>query len=255
MGKRYLTTKIWLALLLALAAVTVVAVVAQPAAAYSQYEHGGIAQCNVCHTVNTSTPPTNAQCAACHTNYVALVAPPNADGTCWSCHTPGQDMSAVKTNAAVGGCGTSAKAAGCHNVAAPHVGTTLTTCVTCHYATVSTTVPGSSVHHGAALKTKKPMLTIKLAAASVKVKTAIKASGLAFPKKIGKVTVTVQRKVGTKWVKVGTPKVVTPTAAFKWSYVTFKPAIKGTYRMQAKTAAVAGEIPAGLVTSKNCIAK
>ena len=71
------------------------------------------------------------------------------------------------------------------------------------------------------------MLTIKLAAASVKVKTAIKASGLAFPKKIGKVTVTVQRKVGTKWVKVGTPKVVTPNGRVQVELRHFKPDHQG----------------------------
>ncbi len=248
MGKRILTRRAGLLVLVAAIAVGVFAVVAGPAAAYPQYVHGG-ATCLICHGTNTpsSPPASNDVCTTCHTGgFVALaVAGTSADGTCWGCHTPGEDMSFVTATAT--SCGTAGAAAGCHGSASPHPGATATGCTTCHaLGAVSPTNPGTSPHHDPSA-TSMPVLTVALSKSTIKVKTSIKASGLAYPAALGKVTVLVQKKSGTKWVKV-TSKAVTPTAASAWSY-SYKATKKGSYRVQASTPAVTG-VTAGLVTSK-----
>lgn len=246
MGKSFLKSRIGLLLLVAVIAVGVFAVIAGPASAFQSYKHGG-AVCANCHPNGTSTPPTNAQCTACHTGgFTALTVAGSAKatGSCWGCHTPGQDMSAVKTPA---GCGSAA--AGCHSTgaAAPHVGTTTTNCLTCHGTTVSHTNPGTSPHHVAGV-TAKPVLTVKLSASSVKVKKSINASGLAYTgPAASNVTVTVQKQSGAKWTKV-TSKVVTATSAGAWSY-SYKATKAGSYRVLTTTPAVTG-VTAGSVPSK-----
>jgi hypothetical protein len=235
MGKSFLKSRIGLLLLVAMVAVGVFAVTAGPAAALPGYVHSSGMVCASCHS---TSPVVNAACqaAGCHTTFVPLTVSGNAkaNGTCWGCHTPGQNMSAVKT---ASGCGTAA--AGCHSTgaAAPHVGTTTTTCLKCHGTTLGTTNPGTSPHHVASV-TAKPVFTAKLSASSVKVKKTIKARGLAFPTAISKVTVLVQKKSGTKWVKV-TTKTATANASSAWSY-SYKATRKGSFRMQASTKAVPG---------------
>ena len=247
MGKRLLKNRIGLLLLVAVMAVGVFAVLAGPAAAYQQFEHGTATACANCHPNGTSTPPTNAQCTTCHTGgFTALTVAGStkASGICWGCHNPGQDMSAVKTRA---GCdAAAADGTKCHGTSAPHVGTTPATCLTCHGTTVSSTDPGTSPHHVASV-TAKPVLTVKLSASSVKVKKSIKASGLAYPGALGKVTIQVQKKNGTKWVKV-TSKTATPNTSSAWSY-SYKATKTGSFRMVATTPAVTG-VSKGSVTSK-----
>jgi hypothetical protein len=242
MGKKLLTRRVGLLLLVAVIAVGVFAVIAGPASALSSYQHGG-AVCANCHA--GAGTPSNAQCTACHTGgFTALTVAGNAKatGTCWGCHTPGQDMSAVKTPA---GCGSAATA--CHGTAAPHVGTTATNCLTCHGTTVGTTNPGTSPHHVAGV-TAKPVLTAAVSPSSVKVKKSVKASGLAYTGSVAsKVTVTVQKQSGAKWTKV-TSKVVTATSAGTWSY-SYKATKKGSFRVMTTTPAVTG-VTAGSATSK-----
>jgi len=134
-------------LLLAMAIVAVSGIAAQQASAFSSYEHGTTnGSCTSCHTVNTSTPPTNADCITCHTGYVTLVS----GKTCWTCHNPGQDMSAVGPGAPA------SCTAACHLKDAPTVtvaGTphnphaTRGVCTTCHTVSQSPTNANGSPHH------------------------------------------------------------------------------------------------------------
>jgi hypothetical protein len=248
MGNTFLTRRVGLLLLVAVVALGVFAVVAGTAAALPGYVHTTGMTCGSCHPGgNTAVVPTNAACqaAGCHTTFAPLTIAGNtkANGTCWGCHTPGQNVQSVKT---ASGCG--ASATGCHTTgtAAPHVGTTPTTCLNCHGTTVNAADPGTSPHHVAGV-TAKPVLTVKLSASSVKVKKTIKSSGLAFPAALGKVTIQVQKKSGSKWAKV-TSKTATPNASSAWSY-SYKATKKGSFRMVATTPAVTG-VSAGSVTSK-----
>ena len=235
-----LAPAILLTALVVLAVAAVMALTAGPAAAYSSYEHANATSCGSCHTVSTSVPPTNADCAGCHTGFTTAHTKGGVASTCWTCHDPGANLGTVKTNAATGGCGSSAAGATCHGTAG-HVGSTPTTCVTCHGVTASATNPGQSAHHELSVTDVqvKALLTIKVAA-SVKVKKPIKATGLAKSYKAGYVVkVLIQRKVGTKWVKVTTKTAVWTQASSSWT-LTYKPATKGSWRMQASTPAVAG---------------
>ena len=68
----------------------------------------------------------------------------------------------------------------------------------------------------------------------------MKATGLAKSYLAGyKVKVAIQRKVGTKWVKVITKTAVWTQASSSWT-MTFKPTKKGSWRMLATTPAVVG---------------
>jgi hypothetical protein len=80
-------------------------------------------------------------------------------------------------------------------------------------------------------------LTFTVSPTSFTLGKRVKASGTVTPKRSGKVVLTVQRKVSTKWVKVtSSSRTLTATAAYSWLY---KPGRKGTYRMQAKIAGTA----------------
>ena len=242
-----------------LAVVAVFALTAGPAAAYSGYVHGGAA-CANCHTVNTSTPPTNGDCATCHTGFTTAHAVAGVASKCWTCHTPGQDMSAVKTAA---GCGSTSAGPDCH-ANTGHVGSTPTTCLTCHSATATTTDPNGSAHHKTAVTDVqvKALLTIKTSAASIKLKKTVTVSGLAKSVKPGYVvTVLVQKKsTKGKWAKVTSKAAVWTQGTSSWKF-TYKPTKKGAYRFQASTKAVAGTngnavaIPAKMTGYKNLTVK
>lgn len=119
------------------------ALVPSPAHAYESYLHGGLTlpDCETCH-VNAHTwwTPTNEHCLGCHAGYKV----PQPDLLCWTCHTPGQDMSAARNDAAC----TSA----CH---LPD-GSTVThtahldrsaACTSCHPVAASPSDPAGSSHH------------------------------------------------------------------------------------------------------------
>ncbi|MFA4964506.1 MAG: IPT/TIG domain-containing protein, partial [Thermoleophilia bacterium] len=161
-------------LVLALGTVAVLGVAAPRAAAYGEYEHGGITACDVCH-LNGHTeppPPVSEVCNTCHPGYRR----PLVSLTCWSCHAPGQDMSAARDDAA---CTTS-----CHlpdgTVSTPHVVHTggSAACSTCHPLSVSLTDPGGSPHHAAP---PAPVPTVAgFLPASGFVGTAVTVSGTGF---------------------------------------------------------------------------
>ena len=220
--------------------VAVIALTAGPAAAFGEYEHANATSCGSCHTVSVAVPPTNAVCAGCHTGFTTAHAKGGVASGCSTCHAPGADLDTMKTNAATGGCGSRAAGATCHGTAG-HVGSTPTTCVNCHSVTVSAANPGQSAHHKTSVTDVrvKALLTIKTPA-SVLVGKPIKATGLAKSYKTGYVVkVLIQRKVGTKWVKVTTKTAVWTQARSSWT-LTYKPAYKGSWRMHASTPAVAG---------------
>ena len=129
------------ALLAAFAVAAVLAVTAQPAAAYGTYLHGGITVCAVCHLDgHTNWQPVSEVCNTCHPGYRV----PSASTTCWTCHTPGQDMSGFRNDSVC----TSA----CHladGTTSTHVAHAdrSTACSTCHPLTVSLTDAGGSPHH------------------------------------------------------------------------------------------------------------
>jgi hypothetical protein len=242
-GLTFLKGHALVALLLIVVAVALVAAVAQPAAAFLSYEHGGIIDCATCHTVNTSTPPTNAQCTGCHTSFTAKFAAPK--DTCWSCHTPGQ--STVSTFKTPAGCASGAKGATCHNsTAAPHVGSTSAGCTSCHGTTVNSTNSGTSVHH-VAVVTAKPVLTIKVAPTSIKLKKTVKASGLYFQGATSVKILVQMKNAKGKWVKV-TTKTAKVSTSHAWT-LTYKPGKKGSYRLQTSSAA-AGSVTAGKTAFK-----
>jgi hypothetical protein len=112
----------------------------QPALARPAYVHGGIDDCETCH-VNAHTwwTPTNEHCLGCHGGFQVRAT----DLLCWTCHAPGQDMSAAREDAAC--------TQACHlpdgseSVHQEHAGVSLA-CGTCH-AVSSVGDPAGSPHH------------------------------------------------------------------------------------------------------------
>jgi hypothetical protein len=119
-----------LGLSLAFAVAAVFGSASQQAAAYGTYVHGGITACAVCHLDGHT----------CHPGYRV----PSATTMCWTCHTSGQDMSGLRSDAAC--------TSGCHLVdgaTSTHIAHAdrPATCATCHPLTVSLTDAGGSPHH------------------------------------------------------------------------------------------------------------
>ena len=119
----------------------VMAVLAAPALARTEYLHGGLQACGACHQdEHVDRMPTTEECTSCHAGF----ANPSATATCYTCHAPAQDTSTWRSEAA---CTTA-----CHLLD----GTTVThaahadqpaACLTCHPVTASISDPGESPHH------------------------------------------------------------------------------------------------------------
>jgi hypothetical protein len=120
-----------------------VAVAPQPAQALASYAHGDMTDwdCGVCHlNGHPRETPVSEVCLTCHTGFSL----PRRDLLCWTCHTPGQDMSQSRDNAAC----TSA----CHlpdgsivtHAAHPDRSAD---CTSCHTVSASPTDPAGSPHH------------------------------------------------------------------------------------------------------------
>ena len=82
----------------AVALAAVAGLVAGPTQAWTEYAHGGIdpAECSICHPDDHTTsdrPVTNERCMACHSYAI-----PDPSLTCWTCHTPGQDMGGARND-------------------------------------------------------------------------------------------------------------------------------------------------------------
>lgn len=218
-------------LLLALAIVAVFGIAAQQALALGDgsYNHGG-AVCSSCHP---PYPPTNDKCTTCHTGF----AVPEAGKNCWTCHTPGQDMSGIATGAPA-----TCLAAGCHATNNPHPERGTCTQAGCHTMSVSVTNPNGSPHHTAQAVT--PVITIQ-AASSVKVKKTNMIKGKVTPTSLAgsKVTITIQMKSGATWKTVKTASATIAATTGNYSYK-YKPTKKGSYQAQSSIPASAGVIAA-----------
>lgn len=127
------------------AAAVMILTAAAPRGAHARptYIHGGLAveDCETCH-VNAHTwwTPTNEHCLGCHPGFQV----PDTDLTCWTCHAPGQDMSASRSDAAC--------TAACHL----RDGSTVThqahaggsgACTSCHPVSASPSEAAGSAHH------------------------------------------------------------------------------------------------------------
>jgi hypothetical protein len=84
-----------------------------------------------------------------------------------------------------------------------------------------------------------PTLTLKLSglkSGAVKLGKRVTAKGKVTPTSLvgSKVTLTVQKKKGARWIKVkSAARTISPTGAYSWKY---KPAKKGAYHMRATIA-------------------
>ena len=135
---------------------------AGPALAYSSWIHDGIPpeadpdSCAVCHEGGTS----DSSCTAlCHRGFKTTPGA-TVDGrfpqTCWSCHAPGADTSALSSSSA-------ACSQECHlynsftstysipggHAVEPHLGATepYGACLDCHSTSLGSSTPGDSPHH------------------------------------------------------------------------------------------------------------
>ena len=92
-----------------------------------------------------------------------------------------------------------------------------------------------------------PTVTLKLSglkSGAMKLGKRVTAKGKVTPTSLAgsKVTLTVQKKKGAKWVKVkSTARTISATGAYSWKY---KPAKKGAYRMRATIAKTAAHTAA-----------
>ena len=230
---RRLAPALILVALVVLAVVAGLGMTAGPAAAYGTYAHGTATACNQCHTVDVGTPPTNAACVTCHTGY----AVPSASYTCWTCHTPGQNMQTVKTGVPASCTATCHLANGTDHAHNPHP--ERGTCTNCHNVTTNATTPNGSPHHVAPAVATTTM-TFKVAPTSIKLKKSVTASGVVGPAAAltgAKVALKAELKVGKKWTKTKTgTATASATGAFSWKYT---PKKKGSYRVTASVAKTA----------------
>lgn len=215
-----LTPAVVVALLLVLAAVVTLGVLARPAAAQDSWSS---TTCGSCHNFSSGdafhskATHSGLSCSTCHSTGFST-PDTGACATAAGCHD-GATAILAKTTHTANACGTTV---GCHGYTAPPVQVTTT-------------------------------LTAKVSPTSVKVKKSVKFSGVAGPAASlagAKVSLKVERKVGTKWVKMttGTATVQATTGAYSWSYKTTK---KGSHRVTASIAAKAGVYTAKKLAPKS----
>jgi hypothetical protein len=188
-----------LAVLMALAVVVTLGLAASPASAQSTFTN-----CAGCHNYavgdafHNGTTHSTAGCATCHPNGTGQPPVPSA---CAGCHGGASGVIAGQAQHGTAGCGTTP---GCHGVP-PAVATTT--------------------------------MTLKVAPTIVRVTKSVKVSGTAGPVASlagAKVALKIERKVGTKWVKMkAATKTVSAAGAFSWTYKTVK---KGSHRVTATIA-------------------
>ena len=201
--------------------------------AFGTYVHYTATECTQCHPNGEWIPPTVADCTACHTGF----AVPTSSYTCYTCHTPGQDVQPIKTGAPTTCTGTCHLANGTDHQHDPHPDRG--TCTNCHNVTTSSTVANGSPHHVA----EPPAITTlvaKVAPTTVLLGRKVKVSGTTGPAASlagARVSFKVERKVGTKWVKMKTGSATaSATGTFAWTYKTLK---KGPHRVTVSIAKTA----------------
>jgi hypothetical protein len=144
-----LLPRILVAVAVTVAVSAALAAAPQRAPAQRSYVHGGIGidDCGACHlnghTEKDSTAVVSEVCLDCHKGYQL----PHRGQTCWTCHTPGQDMSSARSDAS---CTTTCHLFGGSTVThAAHPGRS-TACTSCHPLSASPSDPAGSPHHTAA---------------------------------------------------------------------------------------------------------
>jgi hypothetical protein len=190
-----------MAVLLVLAAVVTLGVLARPAAAQDTWSS---TTCGTCHNYSSGdafhskTTHASLGCAAtCHSTGFSTPNP----GACATaaCHGTAAQVIAARPSHVSSGCGTTV---GCHGYTAPPVQETT-------------------------------LLSAKVSPTTVKLGKKVKVSGTALPVPAlanAKIAFKVERKVGTKWVKMKAPATATVLAAgnYTWTYKTVK---KGSHRV------------------------
>lgn len=102
----------------------------------------------------------------------------------------------------------------------------------------SYTFSAVTANHTIAVTFAKPTLSLTLTglkSGAIKAGKSLTCKGAVKPARAGKATVTIQRKVGTKWVKV-TAKAATLNATTGAYSCTYKPTKKGAWRIQTSVA-------------------
>lgn len=231
MKKRYAHPRARLLPLLAAGLALVAGVVAaQPALASPGYNHS-TAVCSSCHVGHDPVASESCAVAGCHAGFKVTAGQAN----CWTCHDPGQDMSAV-------GPGSPATCTvACHRASDPtgtvagtphdpHPERTTCTASGCHTVSSAASANGSP-HH--ALKAPAPTtVNLKVGPTSIRLGKTVKAGGAVTPVNLGgTVILTVQWKKGGRFVTVKTVKRSVSTTG-KYSY-TYKPGKKGAYQVRA----------------------
>ena len=215
------------------------------------YNHGG-ATCVTCHPSNYTDPVSSTVCETCHTGFT-LPAGQMLGGqpeTCYTCHYPG-DPAMITITAA--DC-----QAGCHlndgggvitwTHPAHYYGTVTPTCTDCHNEPTSATAPNDSPHHDNVEFNITQKLTIAASSTMFTLGKKVAVKGAATPNlaapytRSGKVVATFQRKVGTKWTKVGTASAAINATSGAYS-ISYKPAKKGSWRVEVKTPASVPFLP------------
>ncbi len=235
MGKRHAHTHLGLTLLVVLGLALIAgAGAAQSALAYPGFVHGSATACEACHTVSTSVPPKPAACTAanCHAGFNV----PAGQTNCWTCHDPGQVMTTVGPGAP------DTCTVACHRASIPDVTVAGTphnphpergTCTQpgCHTFSTAYNAANGSPHH--TLQVPDPTkVSVKVSPTKIKLHKTVKATGAVTPADLGgRVTLTVQMKKGSKYVKAKTATAKVGTTG-KYSF-TYKPTKKGTYRIQS----------------------
>lgn len=221
--------------------------------------------CSTCHTVNTATPPTPGVCGGCHggINHI-VVEPTHSTLTCTTCHQVPAGATITSLTPNHGAAGASVTIAGTgfgatQGTGTVKFGTTTATSITSWSDTsivvkvpsglaagsvqVTVTPNGGTVSNPVAFAVERrtSKITIKLVgltAGAIKVNRVLTVKGAVTPGHAAKVTITLQRKVKTKWVKM---KVLTRTSnATSGAYsAKYKVTKKGPWRVMSKAASTA----------------
>lgn len=208
------------------------AVGAQSADAFPGYAHGTASACATCHAGETS-PVTTETCTAagCHVGFKV----PAGQTDCWTCHDPGQSMSAVGPGAP------DTCTAACHRASYteatvagtphdPHSERGACTQSGCH--AVSTTVSANGSAHHTLATPVATTVRVKVSSATIRLRRTVKVAGSVTPTDMGgSVTLTVQMRKKAKFVTV---KAVTRSVSASGAYsYTYKPAKRGAYQVRA----------------------
>ncbi len=218
-----MTPVLVLTALLAVAAVIVLGLTAAPASATSSFT-----LCSSCHdyasgdAFHTKATHSTQVCTKCHVNGVTAAG--LVSSACASCHGTAATIAADANTGHPGStCGA------CHAAPSPTPSATATSTPSPTPSATATSTP-TPTPTATAVATS---LTAKVSPSIVKRGKKVKVTGVAGPGASlagAKIAFKVQRKVGTKWVKMKAPASakVSPAGAYTWTY---KAAKKGAHKV------------------------